>query len=60
MRKYTYEITEQGQSASGTVHIFSGQGSVFALDCQTDQNEPSADLDAACERAVETLGFLMF
>jgi hypothetical protein len=62
MRRYDYEQEEEeGSTITGTAHVFSGQGNVWALDCSTDDPAgPSPELEQACERAVATLGFLMF
>lgn len=57
MREYTYDDGTTG----GTVFVFSGQGTLWLMQCAVmGSAEPSPELDAACDRAVEGLGFLMF
>lgn len=61
--EYAYEFEVGGTgTVPGIAHIFSGQGKVWALDCAGSRpvSEVDPDLASACERAVETLGFLVF
>lgn len=53
-----YRLGEGG--GAGTLYAFSGQGHVWVLVCQTRGGRDDPRLDAACERAVDTAGFLMF
>jgi hypothetical protein len=57
MRAYRYRVGNE----QGTAHVFSGQGRVWALICLSKRSGgPSDELEHACERAVDTIGFLMF
>jgi len=53
-----YRLGEGGMA--GTGYVFSGQGYLWLLVCQAPGGQGDPRLDAACERAVETAGFLMF
>lgn len=57
MRKFAYKSSQ----GAGTAHAFSGQGNLWLLFCQSRRSGgPSPQLERACDRAVATLGFLMF
>lgn len=62
MTEYRYEFEVEGGRVPGIAHVFSGQGMIWALDCAglEPAEAVSSDLAADCDRAVETLGFLMF
>lgn len=61
MIEYTYEFNTDAGPVPGIAHVFSGQGKVWALDCNSaETGEIPPDLQTACDRAVETIGFLMF
>ena len=59
--RYAYDAGGSG-TIPGITHVFSGQGKTWALDCSGSQpaSEVAPELQAACDRAVATLGFLMF
>lgn len=60
MTEYSYEIENGPELVGGIAHVFSGQGELWALDCSSAApGEVSEDVRAACDRAVETLGFLI-
>lgn len=58
---YAYDNGGSG-TVPGIAHVFSGQGEIWALDCAGSEpaTEVTPELQTACERAVETLGFLIF
>jgi len=58
---YAFDSGENG-AMPGIAHVFSGQGRIWALDCGATSEEEgiTPELQTACDRAVETLGFLMF
>lgn len=53
-----YRLGEQG--GAGTGYVFSGQGHLWLLVCQDPAGGDDSRLNAACERAVDSAGFLMF
>jgi hypothetical protein len=60
-REYEYEASDQGDAVAGTMHLFAGLGQMWALDCRSHlASGPSAALQGACDRAIETTRFLMF
>ncbi|MDQ3588425.1 MAG: hypothetical protein M3375_08775 [Actinomycetota bacterium] len=57
VRGYRYEDDKD----RGTVAVFSGQGHLWLMVCSSRRpNGPSPELESACTRAAETVGFLMF
>jgi hypothetical protein len=56
-----YDFTNDRHQVSGDLYASSGQGHVYVLECSSrPASDAEAELEAACQRAVETLGFLMF
>lgn len=61
MTEYSYEFEDGSEIVPGITHVFSGQGELWALDCSSGESGEIPDtVQAACDRAVETLGFLIF
>lgn len=57
MRRFRYTSARD----RGTVDVFSGQGSLWLMACSSRLPDgPSPALTAACDRAAQTAGFLMF